>query len=322
MRRSWSAKVSLVKATPSLFGAEISADGKYVVFTSEASNLVANDINGLADIFRYEVATGNIALVSATTEVRSNGTSDRASISSDGRYISFTSTATNLVGADNESAEDIYWRDMVTGELAVLTATGNGFATNSSISANGRFITFRSNIDNLPSQNGSAHNIYMKDIYGGAVTNITSLATGYAHAPSVSADGRYVVYHTTNHSGGGVNNNVSDIFMRDTWNNSTTLISKQPNGQPANNYSYDATITPDGRYVVYHSLATNISADDGNAFEDIFVWDRVTGKSRLVTRDVNGAETDGHSLRASISADAKYVTFYSFATDLNAADTS
>ena len=305
---------------------EISADGKYIVFNSVSSNLVPNDTNGVADVFRYEVATGNIDLVSATAMARSNGNSGEASISSDGRYISFSSHATNLIAADAENGKDIYWRDMVTGELAVLTAAGySGEAINSTISGDGRFVTFESPMSNLGGISNSINNIFQTDLYNNTMQRLTNFASDPGLLePSVSSDGKFVVFQTAAvimSDAGPDALGKSDVFMLDVQAGQYKLISKNTSGGFANGDSYGGMITPDGRYVVYSSAANDMAANDTQG-EDVFVWDSTLNETRLLSRDETGAQSNGDSKAPSISADGKYVVFYSTATDLNAADTS
>ena len=215
--------------------AEISADGRYVIFNSSASNLVPNDTNGVIDVFRYEVATGNIDLVSATTTVRSNGNSGDASISGNGRYISFTSSATNLVSADNEGTKDIYWRDMVTGELAVLTAAGySGEAVNSTISGDGRFVTFESPMSNLGGVSNSINNIFQADLYNNTMQRLTNFASNRSILlPSTSSDGKFVVFRThavITSDAGSDTLGYTDVFMLDVQANQYKLVSKNTSG--------------------------------------------------------------------------------------------
>src|SRR5207245_10374128 len=133
----------------------ISADGRFVAFTSAAGNLVAGDTNGVEDIFVHDRQTG----VTERVSVASDGTqgsdgSVAGSISADGRFVAFTSTAGNLVAGDTNGVEDIFVHDRQTGATERVSvdstgAQGNGGATSSSTSADGRFVAFPSAAANL-----------------------------------------------------------------------------------------------------------------------------------------------------------------------------
>jgi Tol biopolymer transport system component len=131
----------------------VSADGRYVAFISQASNLVANDSNGTQDVFVRDLVTGTTTLVSTTGTTSGNIRSVSPVVSADGRYVAFTSLASNLVANDSNNTEDVFVRDLVTGTTTLVsttgTASGNRSSDNPVVSADGRYVAFTSYASNL-----------------------------------------------------------------------------------------------------------------------------------------------------------------------------
>lgn len=218
----------------------ISADGRYVAFVSEATNLVPGDTNKSADIFVHDRVKGATTRVNVATGGAEavGGASTQPVISADGRYVAFASEATNLVPGDTNGFADIFVHDRVTGatQRVTLAAGGaqavGGHSFYPSISADGRFIAFLSDATNLVANDtNSSWDIFVHDRQAGA-TERASVASGGAQAdagsarPSISADGRYVAFES-----GAMNlvpddtNNVVDVFVRDRETKRTTRVS-------------------------------------------------------------------------------------------------
>jgi len=140
--------------------------------------------------------------------------------------------------------------------------------------------------------------------------------------PSMSADGRYVAFASVVDLVSDDTNLVWDIFVRDRQSGAVQRVSVDASGNQGNSDSVNPSISADGRYVAFESDATNLVAGDGNAFKDIFVYDRQSGTIERVSVDSDGAEADGPSLRCSLSADGRYVAFMSGAADLVDDDTN
>jgi len=218
--------------------------------------------------------TTRVSVNSVDAEV--DGSSERPSISSDGRYIVFGSEATNLVAGDTNATNDIFLHDTQTGA------------------------TTRVSVDSVGAE-----------------------ADGSSEEPSISSDGRYVVFNSeaTNLVAGDTNA-AQDIFVHDTQTGATTRVSVNSVGAEANDRSIVSHISSDGRYVVFNSEATNLVAGDTNAARDIFVHDTQTGATTRVSVNSVGAEANDRSERPSISSDGRYVVFSSEATNLVAGDTN
>jgi Tol biopolymer transport system component len=316
----------------------ISADGRYVAFYSFASNLVSGDTNGPGDIFVRDLLTNTTRRVSVATDgTQGNSVSYSPSISADGRYVAFNSSASNLVSGDTNGSSDIFVRDLLTNttrrvSLATDATQGNGFSYYPSISADGRYVAFESYASNLVSgDTNGTKDIFVRDL----LTNTTrrvSLATdgtqgnyhsGSPSSPSISADGRYVAFNSdASNLVSGDTNNAPDIFVRDLLTNTTRRVSLATEGTQGNSYSYYPSISADGRYVAFNSDASNLVSGDTNNVPDIFVRDLLTNTTRRVSLDTDGTQGNNDSYFPSISADGRYVAFDSGASNLVSGDTN
>lgn len=280
--------------------AAISADGRYVAFTSAASNLVAGDTNQVEDVFRHDLATGETIRISVATEgTQGNGLSRAASISADGRFIAFESTARNLVANDNSVWMDVFLRDCVNNHTRLLSVGPNGlqlqFTSQSpSISASGQWTSF-SGYAGIPGSLGPQQ-IFVVDWFGSSST-IVSLAPNGVLADSlcrdsrISGDGNTIVFHTyaTNLVAGDTNG-LDDVFAHDRSTGVTSLVSVSSDGGPAGGSSEYATVSEDGRYVCFVSGAPNLVDVPQSAGSDVFLRDRQKGVTSLVSEvlDLNG----------------------------------
>ncbi|WP_166868422.1 MULTISPECIES: PD40 domain-containing protein [unclassified Salinibacterium] len=144
-----------------------------------------------------------------------------------------------------------------------------------------------------------------------------------SHSPAISADGRYVAYHSSATTLVADDSNGSaDVFLFDTSTGTTTLISRHTDGTQGNYGSFDPAISADGRYVTYDSYATTLVADDSNGSADVFLFDTSTGTTTLISRHTDGTQGDKDSYASAISADGRYVTYESYATTLVADDSN
>ena len=320
-----------VSRTPS-----ISSNGRYVAFTSLADNLVSGDTNNVADIFVRDRETGTTELVSVSSAgVQGNGESRFPSISADGGSVAFFSDADNLVSEGNDGYCDIYVRDRKTGTTERVSVSsagkqGNGDPLGSpSISADGRYVAFADLSSNLVSgDTNSSPNIFVRDRETGTTEQVNVSSTGVqgndeSEMPSISADGRYVAFtsYSSNLVSGDTNNNY-DIFIRDQKTGTTELISVSSSGVQANSHSWEPSISADGRYVAFSSSSTNLVSGDTNSKSDVFVRDRETGTTELVSFSSDGVQGNGNSSYPSISADGGYVAFQSVADNLVSEDTN
>ncbi|MCC7011901.1 MAG: hypothetical protein IT454_04990 [Planctomycetes bacterium] len=278
----------------------------------------------------------------SSTGVDANGASvtnsaTPLSISSDGRFVAFNSAATNLVSVDTNGIPDVFVRDLLLGttERVSVTSSGGQAIGDSSargsygtaLNADGRYVAFYSYSPNLVSgDTGGFCDVFVHDCATGATERVSvSTSNGSpnnaSQYPSISSDGRYVVFQSgaTNLVSGDKNNNV-DVFLRDRSTNVTKRVSVSTAGKDANGLSSlglgNTAVSADGRYVVFHSSATNLVSGDTNGQYDVFLRDLVANTTQRISLTSTAAQTNGWNGQASISADARYVAFYSYAPNL------
>ena len=266
------------------YSPSISADGHFVVFWSYASNLVSGDTNGYPDVFVHDRITGVTSLISVASDgTQGNNDSTRASISADGRYVAFSSVASNLVSGDTNGVEDIFVHDRQTGttmrvSIASDGAQANGYSYSPSFSANGRYVAFESPASNLVGgdTNGD-YDIFVHDRQTGITSRISVASDGMqgnsnSYASSLSADGRFVVFESeaSNLVSGDTNGNY-DIFVHDRQTGVTVRASLASDGTQGNGLAYAPSISADGHFVVFGSSASNLVGGDTNGVMDVFV---------------------------------------------------
>ena len=307
----------------------LSADGRYVAFTSFAQDLVPGDTNGSGDVFVRDRWTGTTELVSVSSAgVLGNGNSEEPSISADGRYVAFHSNANNLVAGDTNVATDVFVRDRQAGTTTRASvrsdgAQNNGFSLRPAISADGLHVAFEnSSTDLVPGDTNAETDVFVHDLATG-VTERVSVASDGSQAPdasvhaSISGDGQLVVFHSS--SAGlvaGDTNGTFDVFVRDRQAGTTTIASVASDGTVGSSFSRWGSITPDGRYVTFTSSASHLVAGDTNGLSDIFVRDRQAGVTTIASLASDGSPANGHSHFSQISADGRIVAFRSAATNL------
>jgi Tol biopolymer transport system component len=262
----------------------MSSDGRYVAFASYASNLVSDDTNYLMDVFVRDLVTHTTTLVSAGVGAGANGDSRAPAISADGRYVAFDSRAENLVSGDTNYSGDVFVRDLATGVTTLVSVSNSGIRGNKdstapSISADGRYVAFTSDANNLVSgDTNDSPDVFVRDLVAGTTTRVSVSATGaQADAPCVfaamSADGRYVSFNsgaTTLINDGGGTGAQSDVFVRDLRLGTTTRVSVAMSGAKANNGSFQSAISADGSWIAFLSSASNLVVGDTNNLTDVF----------------------------------------------------
>ena len=314
---------------------KISADGGFVVFESQATNLVTADTNGLQDIFLWSRITGSITRVSVDSlgAQAIGGDSSSPSITADGSIIAFDSDATNLIAVDVNAATDIFIRIPLTASTSRVSvdsngAPGNDDSTAPALSADGNFVVFDSNATNLVALDTNLNrDIFFHNRLTGTTERISvaSNATqgnGDSQDARVSDDGRIVAFESlaTNLVAADTNA-LSDIFVHDRQNGTTTRISVASDGsQGVGGVSLQNSMSADGRYVAFESDATNLVPADTNAATDVFVHDRATATTRRLSVAADGTDGTGISDSAAITPNGHYVTFESNATNLVPAD--
>jgi Tol biopolymer transport system component len=283
----------------------ISADGRFVAFQSDATNLVTGDTNGATDIFVHDRQSGATELVSVSSSGGlGNNNSFLPSISADGRFVEFESQAANLAIVDTNDAIDVFVHDRQTGTTELVSLSSSGMQGNSDssggvISSDGNYVAFTSYATNLVSDDTNDRgDIFIHDRQNGTTEPILSNSDWILGDPviySVSSDGRFI-------TAGPIK--VGNIFVYDRKTRAPELISVSTSGIQGNGGASYPTISSDGRYVAFSSNSTNLVAE-GTLPDDwyVFVHDRQTGITERVSYRPGGSST------SSISSDGRHVAF-------------
>ncbi len=319
----------------------VSADGRYVAFASDSSNLAAGDSNNTWDVFVHDRETRETTRVSVSSEgSQGNFRSSDPSISADGRYVAFTSAADNLVPNDTNGTiggSDVFVHDRLTGattRVSVGSAGEEGFASRlPSISADGRFVAFVSGAPFVSDDTNGALDTYTHDRLTGSTSRVSvssegTEAVGYDYytgiglRPAVSGDGRYVAFASTLPGlAPGDTDILTDVFVRDRAFGTTRLVSADLGGlTPGNSDSFWASISADGGRVAFVSWASDLILGDTNGREDAFVRDLGTGTTQRVSVGDEAQQANGNTIDVTISGDGSRVAFSSDASNLLTSD--
>jgi Tol biopolymer transport system component len=313
----------------------LSADGKVVAFVSLASNLVANDDNGVEDVFIYDRETEVVSRVSVSSGgEEGNERSLQVALSRYGRFVAFVSLADDLVEGDRNERSDVFVHDRQLGTTERVSVgqgqvEANGTSKYPAISADGRVVAYQSKADNLVSgDNNMMYDIFLYDRSAGMVTLISRALDGgvanmESQRPSLSMDGRYVAFESwANDLVAQDQNDYSDVFVFDRSSGVMEIVSVTSDGMQTNNVSGAPVISGDGRYVAFASLADNLSPDDNNAQFDVYLRERSQKRTSLISIGIDDQAGNGTSINATLAASGRYIVFDSLATNLVADDTN
>lgn len=313
---------------------KLSADGRIVVFASDASNLVPGDTNNQEDVFVYDRATGETTFAAAAPD----GTPPRfrtleGTVSADGSVVAFYSLGRQR--PEDPGTGLVYLKDLETGELELISIAddesppdGPSFMSNTMnvISADNRYVVFMSRATNLvpgftPTITG--YHIYVRDRVAGR-TELVSLdsegqpSTDNNQTPAISADGQVVAWETRAQLTPQDNLGAMAVYARDLETETTELISVTYDGQSANDNTWRPRLSSDGRFVTFESTAWNLVPRDivSCCHSDIFVRDRLAGRTEKLSVTSAGEIGNGSGNRASMTADGRYVAFWSDAPNM------
>jgi Tol biopolymer transport system component len=323
-------------------GPSISADGRYVAFSSLASALVPGDGNGVSDVFVRDLEAGTTTRVSVDASGGdSNDGSFAPSISADGRRVAFHAFASDLVPDDGTvgfNGVDVFVRDLQTESTtrASVDASGGDPSDASftpAISADGRHVAFHSYASDLVPDDGTAGflgaDVFVRDLQAESTTRASVDVAGgdpndlSASSHSISADGRYIAFQSfASDLVPGDGNGEPDVFVRDLQTASTIRVSVDTTGDDANQVSDKPSMSADGRYVAFASTADDLVSGDTNGQVDIFVHDLQNNTTTRVNTDVLGRQANFPSFGPAISADGRYVAFESTANNLIVGDSN
>ena len=308
-------------------GAAVSANGRFIAFSSFSRYLIPNDSNGREDVFVLDRATCALERVSVTSEGwESFANCGDPSISGDGVYVAFDSHAA-LAPGDNNGWSDIYVhnRNDRTTRRASLALAGapNSSSFGASISGDGQRVAYYSTASNLtPGDTNGALDVFLHDLTSNA-TLLVSVGMGGVPAnagsryPCISPDGRFVAFVSeASNLTPDADLPGGDIFLRDVDVGTTIKVSKTLSGAPAGGSSTFPAVSADGRFVVYQSTSSVLAPDNPAGRWNVFLFDRETGATERISVDTNGGPANGDSEEPRISADGRYIVFQSAARDL------
>jgi Tol biopolymer transport system component len=324
----------------------ISADGRFVAFVSAARNLTQNDTNGWADIFVRDRTRGTTQRVSVSSKGRqANRRSYGPSISANGRFVAYESAASTLVRGTVLHSK-VFVRDRARGRTELVSvssseALGHGEGWGASVSANGRFVAFQSDANDLVPHDTNeylvdcssgecywydASDVFVRDRQRGttrriSVTSAERQANENSYDPAISADGRFVAFGSTaSNLVAGDTNGKDDAFVRDRANGTTRRVSVSSSETQGSSNSFEVSISAGGRFVVFASESANLIPSDINGVGDVFVRDRRRGTTQRVSVGAAGEESNGSSYPGAFSANGRFLLLFSSASNLVAGD--
>lgn len=313
----------------------LSADGRFAAFRSNACNLAPNDTNGLDDIFVKDLATGAITRATAFPGGDANASSDGPVLSSTGAYLVFETWANNLVPDDRAGYWDVMLRDMAAGttERVSLSSAGgdpDGDSAGGAVSADGRYVAFQSNADNLVAGDTNGYtDIFVRDRVARTTVRIStgydgSQANGNSNRHvTMSDDGNFVCFQSdASNLVPNDTNGRTDVFV---WSRATGKIERigvSTGGAEGNGSAWDPVMSQNGRYVVFTSDSNNLVSNDNNGVWDVFLRDRVAGTTERVSLTNSGGEGNSWNWASDVSPDGRYVSFASWSSNLVDGDTN
>jgi Tol biopolymer transport system component len=313
-------------------GSSISAHGRFVAFSSNATNLVRGDTNGRRDVFVHDRKTGRTERVNVSSSGRQpkRGGGGIPSISAGGRFVAFLSRAADLVRADTNGAYDIFVHDRKTGRTERASVSSSGAEANRSsfdpsISADGRFVAFSSMARNLVHHDSNRESdIFVHDRRTGKTKRVSVRSSGEQTTspssghPAISADGRFVAFNSLGSLVDADTNSRGDVYTHDRRTGRTRLASIGPGGDRAIGGGRGPSISADGRFVAFQSSPGLIP--DRNA--EILIRDRRMEETRAIDVLRGDDNPDEDISRPSISANGRLIAFESYATNLVPGDTN
>jgi Tol biopolymer transport system component len=320
----------------------ISTNGQFVSFSSTAIDIAGghDPTNTTKDIYIYNVATGDVTLVSTNSSGGSLGQfSAEPNTNENGNFVAFTTpnNAGNLINGvlDTNSVRDVFLWNRTTGQSQLVSATAGGTAPNGpsfdpSVSPDGRWVAFRSEASDLVANDTNGkRDIFLRDMQTGQVILVSAGpggagANGDSDSPSVSRDGNVVVFSSlannlTTDDGDASNSEEAarDIYVFTRSTGTVTLVSRnQARTGSGDNASGEPSVSEDGRYIAFTSAANDLIAGDTNSASDIFVFDVQTGAMNRVSVSDTGEQGNGDSTDANVAPQGAFVAFTSAATNL------
>lgn len=305
----------------------LSSDGRYALFESSASDLIAGDTNGVVDVFIRDLVNNSTVLVSVSTNGEvANGVCRGSTMTADGRYVAFVSAANNLVADDTNGIPDVFVRDLQD-QVTILASAGAQAASSNflagseapELTPDGRFVAFYSVATNLVPGVGSSGEIYLRDVVAGTTTWVSSTAHTLLGNQAVSfnqlldAKGDFVIYEAASNSPSSVPNSKGVILRFGRATGLTDVVYTNAYVSPGNAQDIRTLdMTSDGRFVAF---VANTNGALGTTC--ILQWDAQSGMSTLVSGDLsNHASTSATCDWPVMDSTGRFVAFLSSATNL------
>jgi len=303
----------------------LSSNGGIVVFTSDATNLIAGSQSVHQGIYVHDRSSGQTSAVNVTPGgVEGFGGAYRGVTRGSGRYVAFDSYAGDLVAGDSNGFADVFLRDRASGTTELISVTSTGAPTSAhsfvaDLSPDARFVLFTTTDALVPGDTNARPDAYLFDRSTRTITRVSKGTNNNSSGAALSADGRFAAFvsRATNlYPGTG---GFDQVYVRDLLLGTTTIVSIDPLGRAGDDFSRLASLSADGRYAVFGSDATNLISGDTNGQGDVFVRDLVAGTTALVSATASGAVPLAKSWavpHGAISADGRSVCFLSKAPNI------
>jgi Tol biopolymer transport system component len=304
----------------------ISQNGRFVAFVVNADNLPGAPSQ--SEVYLRNLRAGWTRLMSKTSggEVLDDE-GNRPSVSASGRVVAFVSGATNLPGGDDHI--DVFTHDRKTGKTKLVSKTSAGVpanedSANPSLSADGSRCSFQSHADNLPGPDGIT-DVFVRNLRTGKTRLVSKTSSGedleagsFAGGGAMGSNGDFVAFESDASNLPGSNGLTDLVYLHNLRSGNTRLVSKTSGGAPADQTSSTPSVSGNGRFVAFESDAENLP---GEAVPiDVFVHDRKTGRTRLISRSTSGEPGEDDSFYVSISADGRFAAFTSRANNFSGGD--
>ena len=308
--------------------AMIAGGGRYVVFASDATDLVAGDTNGASDVFRRDLLTNTtirVSLSSAGAQIV-DGDSFEPSVADDGSRIEFGSDSPSIVASDLNDSDDVFVRNVTTSTTTRVSVATNGDETDFGaydgvISGDASTVVFTTDTGLVATDVNDEDDVYRHTVATGATNRVSSANTsagGGGYSPAVNDAGTFIAFVSDYElSGPGADTNfLPDIHVRNVGAGTTQRVSIPTTTGFGNDLSLSPTISDDGRYVTYFTLATNLGGVDTNGTFDVWMRDRTLNTNTRISQDSGGGDPDGAAELPFVSGNGAFVAFQSLATDL------
>lgn len=314
---------------------DITGDGRFVVFETDATNLVPQPTVSW-QIYLHDRQTGVTELISRDEQgAAANRSSTAPTVSDDGRFVAYQSYATNLVAGTGSNRIHVYLFDRETGETQLISRNLTGAPANADskgpvITPDGRWIAYHGHATDLvDAADGPGHDVFVYDRQTGQTDLVSVRSDGGAQdkgadSQTISADGRFVAFDSTARNLAPSNAwDTFHIYVHDRKTGETERVSVSSDGAEGDGASQDPMISGNGRFVTYASYAFNLTPEEElNRRPDIFVYDRVTKATELITTAVDGGAADSDAGSPSISHDGSVVAYDSISRNAVENDTN